>query len=131
MRDYCGLHNHSEFSNVKIIDSINRLDRMIDYAWDIGLSGIAETEHDCLSGTLQALTLYKSKLSKEWAAKHPNEEQPSYAEMSKELDFKVILGNEIYLSEEVLNESWMDGKHSVHFWHFILLAKDAEGFFQL
>ena len=54
MRDYCGLHNHSEFSNVKIIDSINRLDRMIDYAWDIGLSGIAETEHDCLSGTLQA-----------------------------------------------------------------------------
>lgn len=131
MRDYCGLHNHSEFSNVKIIDSINRLDRMIDYSWDIGLSGIAETEHDCLSGTLQALTLYKNKLSKEWVAKHPDEEQPSYAEMSKELDFKVILGNEIYLSEEGLNEDWMDGKHSVHFWHLILLAKDAEGFFQL
>ena len=134
MRTYCSLHNHSEYSNMKIIDSINRLNRMIDYAWDLGLSGLAETEHDCLSGTLQALDLYRAKLKTEWLKIHPDKtekEIPSYPEMSQELDFKVILGNEIYLSEEGLTETQMDGQHSAHFWHLILLAKDAEGFLQL
>ena len=34
MRNYFSAHNHTEFSNIKIIDSINRADRLIDYAWD-------------------------------------------------------------------------------------------------
>lgn len=131
MRDYIGLHNHTEYSNVKVIDSINRFNRMVDYAWDLGLSGLALTDHDCLSGSLQALDIYKAKLKKEWTALHPDEELPGWAEMSKELDFKIILGNEIYLSEEGLNEAQMDGAHSVHFWHLILLAKDEIGFRQL
>ena len=88
MRTYCSLHNHTEYSNIKIIDSINRFNRVVDYAWDIGLSGVAMTEHDCLSGTLQALDIYKAKLTKEWTALHPDEERISYAEMSKELDFR-------------------------------------------
>ena len=29
---YTLLHAHTEYSNLKIIDSINRFDRMIDYA---------------------------------------------------------------------------------------------------
>jgi len=131
MREYCGLHNHTEFSNIKVIDSVNRSDRMIDYAWSLGMSGLAFTDHDCLSGTLKELDEYKAKLKKEWTALHPDQELPSYEEMSKELDFKVILGNEIYLSEEGLCEAHMDGNHPVHFWHLILLAKDAEGFHQL
>lgn len=104
---------------------------MVDYAWELGLSGLALTDHDCLSGTLQALDIYKAKLKKEWTALHPDEELPGWAEMSKELDFKVILGNEIYLSEEGLDESQMDGAHPAHFWHLILLAKDEIGFRQL
>ena len=131
MRDYIGLHNHTEYSNVKVIDSINRFNRMVDYAWDLGLSGLALTDHDCLSGSLQALDIYKAKLKKEWTVLHPDKELPGWAEMSKELDFKIILGNEIYLSEEGLNEAQMDGAHSVHFWHLILLAKDEIGFRQL
>ena len=131
MRNYIGLHNHTEYSNIKVIDSINRFNRMVDYAWDLGLSGLALTDHDCLSGTLQALDIYKAKLKKEWTALHPDEELPGWAEMSKELDFKVILGNEIYLSEEGLDESQMDGAHPAHFWHLILLAKDEIGFRQL
>ena len=131
MRQYFGGHNHTEFSNVKIIDSINRSDRMIDYAWDLGMSGIAFTDHDCLSGTLKELNEYKAKLTKEWTKLNPDKEVPSYEQMSKDLDFKVVLGNEIYLSEEGLTEAHMDGNHPVHFWHLILLAKDAEGFHQL
>lgn len=64
MRNYCGLHCHTEFSNLKIIDSTNRSDRMIDYAWDLGMSGIAFTDHDCLSGTLKELDEYKAKVKK-------------------------------------------------------------------
>lgn len=129
MRDYVTLHCHTEYSNIKVIDSINRFNRMVDYAWDINLGGIALTDHDCLSGTLKALDIYKAKLIKEWRAIHGEEvELPSFAAISKELDFKVILGNEIYLSEEGLCESTMtDG----HFWHLILLAKDQEGFKQI
>ena len=128
---YVSLHNHSEYSNVKIIDSTNRFDRMVDYAWELGLSGLAMTEHDCLSGTLFALDVYRNKLKSEWAKAYPETEFPGYEAASKQLDFKVILGNEIYLSEDGLNESQMDGKHPAHFWHLILLAKDAEGYMQL
>ena len=131
MRNYCTLHTHSEYSNIKIIDSINRFNRTVDYAWDLGLSGVCMTEHDCLSGTLQALDIYKAKIKKEWSELHPEQEFIGYEAASEELDFKVMLGNEIYLSEEGLDEMQMDGNHPVHFWHLILIAKDAEGFHQL
>ena len=131
MRDYTSLHIHTQYSNLKIIDSTNRFERILDYAWDIGLSGIAETEHDCLSGTMEALDCFRAKLKKEWANAYPDEEFPGYAAASDKLDFKVILGNEIYLSEEGLTEADMDGNHPVHFWHLILIAKDAIGFHQL
>ena len=125
---YTGLHNHSEYSNVKIIDSTNRFDRMVDYAWELGLSGIAMTEHDCLSGVFYAFDVFHKKLETEWKRLYPETDFPGYEIASKELDFKVILGNEIYLSEEGLCEENMNGGH---FWHLILLAKDAEGYMQL
>ena len=128
---YTLLHAHTEYSNLKIIDSINRFDRMIDYAWDLGLSGLAITDHDCLSGSFGAIDLYRTKLRKEWTNKYPEVDFPGYDIAAKELDFKVIVGNEIYLSEEGLDESQMDGKHPAHFWHLILLAKDKEGYNQL
>ena len=91
-RKYASLHNHTQFSNLKLIDSINREDRMIDYAWDLGLSAIAFTDHDCLSGTLNELDHYRAKLKKEWKNLHPDEETiPSYEEIIKELGFKVLL----------------------------------------
>lgn len=128
---YSLLHAHSEYSNIKIIDSTNRFDRMVNYAWDLGMSGLAMTEHDCLSGTLFALDVYRDKLKKEWEKAHPDIPFPGYVEAAKEFNFKVILGNEIYLSEEGLTEKQMDGAHPAHFWHLILLAKDAEGYMQL
>lgn len=131
MSNNFGIHNHTEFSNIKVIDSINRADRMIDYAWEIGMSGLAFTDHDCVSGALKFLKAYKKKLEKEWSKLHPDQELPSYEEMSKELDFKVVLGNEIYLSEEGLTEANMNGVDPCHFWHYILIAKDEIGFKQI
>ena len=127
-RGYQSLHCHSEYSNIKIIDSINRFNRMVDYAWDIGLSGIAMTEHDCLSGTLFAIDVFKKKLDKEWVAAFPNVDKPSYEEMSRQLDFKVVLGNEIYLTPEGLNR---ENATSADFYHYLLIAKDAKGYEQL
>jgi DNA polymerase-3 subunit alpha len=126
MRNYFSVHNHTEYSNLKLIDSINRADRMIDYAWEIGLSGLAFTDHDCVSGHLKFLKAYKSKLEKEWTKQFPDIDKPSYEEMSKQLDFKVALGNEIYLSEEGLDKDQLG-----HFYHMILVAKDAEGWKQI
>lgn len=126
-RKYASLHNHTQFSNIKLIDSINREDKMIDYAWELGLSGIAFTDHDCLSGTLNELDYYRTKLKKEWSKLHPDAEaNPSYEEIIEELGFKVMLGNEIYLSEEGLTKD-----DCGHFWHLILIAKDYEGYCQI
>ena len=128
-RDYYSIHCHSEYSNLKIIDSINRYERTVDYAWDLGLSGAAMTEHDTVSGAVKYIDVYEKKLEKEWRNLHPEaEELPSYKEISEELSFKPILGNEIYLTPEGMNKDNMD---SSQFYHLILLAKDAEGFKQI
>ena len=129
-RDYYSIHCHSEFSNVKVIDSINRYPRSIQYCWDLELSGCAMTEHDCVSGAIKYIDAFKSFINK-----IDESEDKTWMEKAVELDFKPILGNEIYLSEEGLNETtanqWAQEGHPGHFYHLILLAKDAEGFKQI
>ena len=130
-RAFFGAHNHTEYSNLHVIDSINRSKDMIDYAWDIGLGGLAFTDHDCLSGTMEFLDNYVAKLTKEWKKIHGEDAKvPEVEEMSKELNFKVALGNEIYLSEEGTDETAYRERGG-HFYHYLLIAKDLEGFKQL
>ena len=59
-KTYSSLHNHTQYSNLKLIDSINREEELIDYAIELGLSGVAITDHDCLSGHLKALDYWNS-----------------------------------------------------------------------
>lgn len=125
---YFGIHNHTMFSNVHVIDSINRPEQMLDYAWDLKMGGIAFTDHDCVSGAIKFEKAYEAKLEKEWKNIHGNEEFPGYEEASKALDFRVALGNEIYLSE---NDVCKENQKDRHFYHYILVAKDAEGFKQI
>ena len=87
-KDYFSIHNHTEFSNLKIIDSTNRDDRMIDYAWELGLSGLCFTDHDCISGHLNFLNDYKAKLEKEALVKELNRE-PTIYEIAAGLDMEV------------------------------------------
>lgn len=96
-------HCHTRYSNIRLIDAIPTPEKLIDYAIEIGLKGIAITDHESLSGHIKA---------------------NKYAKTLRELnpDFKVILGDEIYLVDERPSE-----KH----YHFILLAKDAIGHKQL
>ena len=119
---YCSLHNHTRFSNLHVIDSINKPEQMLDYAYDVlHLSGLAFTDHDTISGAVKFLKAYQAKLQKEWSKAYPDTPFPGddYEAAAKKLDFKVILGNEIYLSE---NDTCRENAKDRHFYHYILLA---------
>lgn len=100
-------HSHSMFSNVRLLDSINRPEDLILTASKLGLSGICLTDHEILSGTVQWLEFEKDFKKK---GKIPE-------------DFKCGVGNEIYLVDT--------RKNGQDYYHCILLAKDAIGFRQL
>ena len=105
---YIGLHTHTDKgSNLRIKDSINRIPDVIEYAHSLGHKGVAFTEHEALTSHLEALEYYEGKSNQEeWK------------------DFKVILGNEIYLCPDFVNA---DNKQKNFFPHFILLALNANG----
>ena len=107
-----GLHNHSEYSNLRLRDSINTTDEMIDYAISLGHEVIAITEHETISNALKVENYY-NKIKKD----HPN--------------FKVIFGNEIYLCRDGLNGQNFSKENGDKYFHFILLAKDAIGHKQI
>ena len=116
---FAELHFHCDYgSNVRLIDSTNKIEPSIDYAISLGLRGLAFTDHESLSAHIKALNY----------GKVVHEAHP---------DFQIILGNEIYLCHDtppVTDEA--SGKtrfaiESKEFFHFILLAKDAEGHRQL
>lgn len=96
-------HSHSEFSNLRLIDSINRAEDMILTAHKLGMKGIALTDHETVSGHVKWLNTEK-ELKK--AGKIPE-------------DFKCACGNEIYLVD--------DRNNIQRYWHFILIAKNTEG----
>jgi DNA polymerase-3 subunit alpha len=105
------LHNHTEYSNLRLRDSINRAEDLINYAIELGQEVIAITEHETVSNAVKVEKLY-SKIK----SKSPN--------------FKVILGNEIYLCRDGLNGANFTKGEDKYF-HFILLAKDARGHEQI
>ena len=76
---YCGLHNHTQYSNITTgLDSINKLNDLVDEAKKLGMGGIAITNHDNLSEVIE-INRKQKQLQKE------------------EDSFKIAIGNEIYL----------------------------------
>ena len=97
-------HVHSEYSNIRLLDSINKIKDITKRAIEIGLNGYCLTDHECLAGAVKA-----NQIQFEVQKEHP--------------DFKIALGNEIYLTEtREKNQSY---------YHYILIAKDEIGFKQL
>ena len=101
MSTYFGCHNHTDYSNLRLLDCINKPETLIDKAIELGLSGIAITDHESLSAHM-TVNQYAKKIKE----KHP--------------DFKIALGNEIYLTD--------DRSTGQKYYHFILIAKDAIGY---
>ena len=100
MRKYFNPHNHTMYSNIRLLDSIIRPENLIDKAVELGLTGLAITEHECLSSHVIAQKYMDSIQS----------DNP---------DFKLALGNEIYLTSV--------REKGQQYYHFILIAKDSIG----
>lgn len=114
--DLALLHNHTEYSNLRLKDSTNRIEQMVLYAAnDLKLKGLAITDHEYIGNHVKAINITKKLKAK---GKIPE-------------DFKVILGNEIYLIDEQDMNYRLENKLPIRFYHFILLAKDEIGHLQL
>ena len=53
------VHSHTEYSNLRLLDSIIKPKKLIERAIDLGLCGIEVTDHDCLSAHPQLCLLQK------------------------------------------------------------------------
>ena len=109
------LHDHDDYSNIRLVDSINKVKNLIYRSVELGHKGLAITDHESVSGHVDALKIVKEGKQNGTIPK----------------DFKLILGNEIYLvnSLEEVRDNYVPKE--TKFWHFILLAKDAVGHHQL
>ena len=97
------LHNHTDYSNIRLLDCINKVQDLIKYSNELGHKVIAITDHEFTGGWVKA-----QKYAKDYK------------------DLKLILGNEIYLVRNGLNKD--NFKAGIDkYYHFILLAKDREG----
>lgn len=105
------MHNHTEYSNLRLRDSINRIEDLVSYALELGQEVIAITEHETVANAIKVEEYYES-IKKSY----PN--------------FKIILGNEIYLCRNGLTQENFE-KGIDRYYHFILLAKDAIGHRQI
>ena len=93
-------HSHTHYSNFRLLDSINRPKDLVKRAIQLGLDGIAITDHETLAGHME-LNLFQKEIEKE----NP--------------EFKIALGNEIYLCG--------DRSQGQKYYHFILIAKNKVG----
>lgn len=95
------VHSHTCYSNLRLLDSTNKPENLIDRAIELGLSGIAITDHEALCSHIKC-----NQYQKIIAKKYP--------------DFKIALGNEIYL---------IDSREEIEkYFHFILIAKNSIGY---
>ena len=97
-------HSHTMYSNIRLLDCINKPKDLINRAIDIGLKGIAITDHEALCCHIEV-----NQYAQEIIKTNP--------------DFKIALGDEIYLVDE--------REKGIKYYHFILIAKDAIGHKQL
>ena len=105
------LHAHTDYSNETLRDCINKVPDLINAAIQLGHKCVAITDHETISSYVKV-----EKYWKKIKNQYPN--------------FKIIRGNEIYLTRNGLNADNFD-KDKDKYFHFILLCKDLEGYHQI
>ena len=93
-------HCHSHYSNLRLLDATIRPKELVERGLELGLAGIALTDHESLGGHIEIDKL-----------------QDKYKEVNP--DFKIVRGNEIYLTDT--------RGTGQYYYHHILLALDAIG----
>ena len=100
MNNRSSIHNHSYYSNLRLLDALPSPESIIDRALELGINMIGISEHESLSSHIR-VNKYGLKLQ---------EQRP---------DFKTMLCNEIYLTE--------NRDKGQKYYHFLLGAKNAQG----
>ena len=106
------LHCHTHGSNLRMLDCIVKTKDLIDYAVELGMKAVAITDHASISEHINAIQ-YSKELKE------------------KGVDIKVLLGDEIYLVDDVIDVKENYVPRQTQFYHFILIAKDRIGYDQL
>jgi DNA polymerase III subunit alpha len=109
-------HNHTaKGSNLRLLDCTNDVKELIHTAAKIGYRGLAITDHESVSAHVEAI-----KKTRDLKKKGDIPE-----------DFKLILGNEIYLVDDLesVRDNYKSGE--TKFPHFLLISKDKKGHEQL
>ena len=108
---YTTILNILSKSNLRLRDCIIKENDLIDYAIELGHKVVAITDHESISNAIKVEKYYKKI----------KEKNP---------DFKVVLGNEIYLCRNGLNaDNFVRGQDK--YAHFVLLALNADGHRQI
>ena len=105
------LHNHTEMSNFRLRDCIIKEQDLIDRAIELGHSVLAITDHETIASAVRIEKIY-NKIKE------------------KNIPLKIIMGNEIYLCRDGLNNENFNPEEDKYY-HFILLARDRVGFEQI
>ena len=106
------LHCHTHGSNLRMLDCIVKTKDLIDYAVELDMKAVAITDHASISEHINAIQ-YSKELK------------------GKGVDIKVLLGDEIYLVDDVIDVKENYVPRQTQFYHFILIAKDRIGYDQL
>lgn len=93
-------HSHTYYSNLRLLDCINKPKDLVKRAAELGLAGIAITDHEALCGHIE-LNMFQKEIEKDYPG------------------FKIALGNEIYLTP--------NREMGQRYYHFILIAKNKIG----
>lgn len=93
-------HAHTMYSNIRLLDSINNPRKLVEYAQELGLTGICVTDHEALGAHVE-LDRIQRELKEQGST------------------FKIGRGNEIYLTDT--------RDPGQRYWHFLLIAKNATG----
>ena len=105
---FASLHNHTDYSNLRFLDSVVKVDELIDTAYSLGYSAVAFTDHEALSAHVKATNYLQ-------------------ANKDKFKNFKVILGNESYLVSEGEMKLTEKNKEKFKFNHCLFLVKNKHG----
>jgi DNA polymerase III subunit alpha len=109
------LHNHSDYSNIRLLDCTNSVEELIRKAGELGYKGIGLSDHESVSGHVQAIKKTRELKEKGVIPK----------------DFKLILANEIYLVDDVEETKNNYQSGVTKFPHFLIIAKNKQGHEQM
>src|SRR5699024_1003326 len=103
------IHNHTDASNFRLRDAVNKPETLLDYAVELGLPGIAITDHATISNHVRATKHIKNNID-------------------KFKDFKLAFGDEFYLVDRDTVEKGTENNDKIFFHHFLALAKNKRGY---